>query len=83
MMHDRAALKHIRAIGQGQHEIEIMLDDDHRDFPAQTVEGLEQFLEEWNRTLRLRGRSGAPNCDGSYNPAAFRCKPVAADRADA
>ena len=60
MMHDRAALKHIRAIGQGQHEIEIMLDDDHRDFPAQAVEGLEQFLEEWNRTLRLCGRSGAP-----------------------
>jgi hypothetical protein len=44
-MHDRAPLQHIRAIGQGQHEIEIMLDDDHRDFPAQAVEGLEQFLE--------------------------------------
>jgi hypothetical protein len=83
MMHHRAALKHIRAIGQGQHEIEIMLDDDHRDFPAQAVEGLDQFLEEWNRTLWLGGRSGAPNCDGSYNPAAFRCKPVATDRADA
>jgi hypothetical protein len=60
-----------------------MLDDDYRDFSAQTVEGLEQFLEEWNQTLRLCGGSGAPNCDGSYNPAAFRCKPVAADRADA
>jgi hypothetical protein len=58
MMHDRAALKQIRAIGQSQHEIEIMLDDDHRDFPARAVEGLEQFLEEWNRTLRLCGRSG-------------------------
>src|SRR2546423_7429381 len=46
LMHDRAALEHIRAIGQGQHEIEIMLDDDHRDLPAQAVEGLEQFLDD-------------------------------------
>src|ERR1700676_1758401 len=59
MMHNRAARKHRGAVGAGQLESEIMLDGGHRDFPAPAIEGLEPFLEEWNRTLRLCGRSGA------------------------
>ena len=49
LMHDAAALQHVGAVGQRQHEIEIMLDDDHGDFAAQLVERLEQLLDDRRR----------------------------------
>src|SRR3954454_17114499 len=42
-------LQRHRGIGQCQRQIEIVIDDDDGDFPAQTVEGFEQLLDDRGR----------------------------------
>src|SRR4029450_196993 len=45
LMDDAAALQHIGAVGERQHEIEIMLDNDHLDFAAPPVSRFEDVLD--------------------------------------
>ena len=48
-MEDRAALEREHAIGEREHQVEIVLDDHDRDVPAQAVEHRKQFLHHGRR----------------------------------
>ena len=48
-MDDAAPFQHVSAIGEREHQVEIMLDDDERHFAAQFIEGLEQFFDHGRR----------------------------------
>src|ERR687885_1854060 len=49
LVHDAPAFEHIGAVGEREHEIEMMLDDDDRDLAPQPVESLEQLLGHGRR----------------------------------
>ena len=76
-VNDPSSLERDGTIGQRERQIEVMIDDDERDFVPQPIEALEELLDDRSapgprKARRARGYGRRPKARGRRPPSAAR-----------